>query len=260
MLFIINFFITFFLLRLTARLTKKEAKTWRLILSSALGGLYSMVILIDVPTFLSIIMKALACGGIILCAFRFYRVKSFLITVLIFLFSNFLFLGIIIGIYLLFKSDLIAVKNGTVYFDIGAKELIFSALIAYIVSALTVRIHNRRLSKGELYMLEIENKGKKVSAFALCDSGNRLREPFSNCGVIVVKSEIVRELFDEKTLRLIPASTVNAGSYLKAFKPDKITVKSADGESVIENAYIALSDEMKSDGFSAVLNPEILSV
>ncbi len=245
---------------MTARLAKKEAKTGRLVLSSALGGLYSMIILVEIPPYISFIMKALACSVIILCAFRFYRVKSFLITVFIFLFSNFLFLGIIIGLYLMFKSDLIAVKNGTVYFDIGAKELVFSALFAYIISALIVRIYNRRLSKGELYMLEIENKGKTVSAFALCDSGNKLREPFSNYSVIVVKSEVVSELFDESTMRLIPASTVNSSSYLKAFKPDKIVIKNSNGATVVENAYIALSDEMENDGFSAVLNPEILSV
>ncbi len=219
-----------------------------------------MIILADIPTFLSVIMKILACGIIILCAFRFYRVKSFFITALVFLFSNFIFLGIIIGLYLIFNSDLIAVKNGTVYFDIGAKELLFSALFAYIISAVIVRIYNRQLSKGELYMLEIENNGKKASAFALCDSGNKLREPFSNYSVIVVKSEVVEGLFDESTMRLIPAATVNSDSYLKAFKPDRIVIKNSKGEEVIENAYIALSDEMKKDGFSAVINPEILSV
>lgn len=45
-----------------------------------------------------------------------------------------------------------------------------------------------------------------------------------------------------------------------AFKPDKIILKSSKGREVIENAYVALSDDIKDDKYSAVLNPEILSV
>ena len=219
-----------------------------------------MIILVDIPDYLSVLMKISVGVLMILCTFKFYRVKSFLVTCAVFLFVNFLFLGIIIGIYLIFRSDSIAVKNSTVYFDIGARGLLFSALFAYIISALIVRLSNRRLTKGEIYTVEIENGGKTVTVFALCDSGNKLREPFSNDGVIVVKSDAVKDLFDETKMRLIPAETVNASSYLKAFKPERIAVKNSRGEEIIENAYVALSEDMKNDGFSAVINPEILSV
>ena len=247
-------------MRITAKIAKKDGNLKRLVPAAAVGGLYSMIILADIPPLLSVIFKILACSLIILLAFRFYRVKSFFLTVLIFIFTNFLFLGIIIGVYLIFKSDMIAVKNGSVYFGIGARGLLLCAFFAYILSGIIIRIYNRRLAKGEVYTLEITNKGKTVTAFALSDTGNRLREPFSNEGVIVVKSEIAKDIFDENRMRLIPASTVNSSSYLKAFKPDKIIVKNSNGKEEIENAYVALSDEMQKDGFSAVLNPEILSV
>ena len=259
-LFIINFFITFLILRITARLTKKEAKNLRLIAASALGGLYSMIIFADIPPALSSLSKAAACLVIVLCAFRFYRVKSFFYTVLIFLFSNLLFLGIIIGIYLIFKSDLIAVKNETVYFDIGARGLLLSAVFAYIVSSLAVRLYNRQLSKGEIFTVEIQNGDKTLSLFALADTGNRLREPFSDEGVIVVGSEAAGDMFSGESYRIIPASSVGGEVYMKAYKPDRVTVRSAGKSEVIENVYIALSENIKAEGCSAVLNPEILSV
>ena len=57
-LFIINFFITFLLLEITARLCKKEPRLFRLVLSAAFGGMYSMIILVDnLPWYISLISK-----------------------------------------------------------------------------------------------------------------------------------------------------------------------------------------------------------
>lgn len=260
-LFIINFFITFLLLEITARLCKKEPRLFRLVLSAAFGGLYSMIILVDnLPWYISLISKIAACVLIILIAFKFYRVKSFAVALGIFLFSNFLFLGIIVGIYLLSGNQMIAVNNSTVYLNIGAKALLFSAAAAYVIASLVVRIYNKSVSKGDIYSLVIENGGRSVSLFALADTGNKLREPFSDSPVIVVEKEKASCLFENEKARIVPVTSVNKNSYLQAYKPDKITIKTAKGEEVIEKAYIALSDKMKSSGFSAVINPEILSL
>ena len=126
-----------------------------------------MIILVDnLPWYISLISKIAACVLIILIAFKFYRVKSFAVALGIFLFSNFLFLGIIVGIYLLSGNQMIAVNNSTVYFNIGAKALLFSAAAAYVVASLVVRIYNKSVSKGDIYSLVIENGGRSVSLFA----------------------------------------------------------------------------------------------
>lgn len=248
------------LLQVTAKIAKKEAKTLRFVLSSAFGGAYSMVIFLSLNPVFSVLLKAVAAAVIILIAFKITRLKSFFTLLLLFLFTNFIFLGIIIGLYMIFKSKLIAVNNETVYFDIGARGLLLTSLFAYIVSTAVIRIYNRQLSKGELYMLEVFYKGKSVNVFALSDSGNKLREPFSYNSVIVVKASKVNELFVGAPFRLIPATTVNSTSYLKAYKPDKVLIKNAKGEEEIENVYIAASDELNNEKYSAVINPEVLSV
>ena len=220
-----------------------------------------MIILADeLPPAVTVLSKIAAAAVILLIAFRFYRVKSFLIALLVFLFTNFLFLGIIIGIYLIFKSDLIAVNNSVVYFNIGARGLLFCAFIAYLFSCIIVRLYNRRLAKDEVYTLHLENGGISVTLLAFADTGNKLREPFSNAPVIVARGDKLRDAVGGSTTRLIPASTVNQTSFLTAFKPEKLTIKTDKGEEVIENVYIALSDEMKNDCYSAVINPEILSI
>ena len=44
-LFVVNFFITFFLVLVTAKFAKRKEKLWRTVAASFLGGMYSLVIL-----------------------------------------------------------------------------------------------------------------------------------------------------------------------------------------------------------------------
>lgn len=261
LLFVINFFVTFFLLLITSKISKKDYSVLRFILASALGGLYSLIILVDDMNELLLLgTKIAACLLIVFAAFKFTRLKNYCFTVLLFLAANFIVLGVVVGAYFLFGSERIAVHNSVIYFDIGARGIIISAFCAYVISCAAVRLYNRRLSSEELFTLVIENNGSSVTMFALSDTGNKLREPFSDSPVIVADESLCRPLVDEKRVRAIPASTVNGGGILMAFKPDKIILKSSKGREVIENAYVALSDDIKDDKYSAVLNPEILSV
>lgn len=252
---------TFFVLQITSKLTKKSPKTFRLIIASAVGGAYSLIILLDsLPVVLVGVSKVLSAIIIVLIAFTHYRVKSFAICLGVFLFSSFVVLGVIVGISSLFNADYVAVNNSSVYLDISARGLVLAGFVAYVLSSIIVRLYNRVLSKRELYTLVIENNGDSATMLAMLDTGNKLREPFSNTPVIVVDSSAVEHLVGDSTIRYVPASSVNNRTLLSAFKPSKILLKSPKGCEVIENAYIAMSDDIKSDRFSAVLNPEILSV
>lgn len=196
----------------------------------------------------------------ILIAFKFFRVKSLVQTLGVFVFSSFILLGVITGILYITKTPFITVNNSSVYLDISSKQLIVCAFAAYIISCVVVRLHNRAVSNKQIYTLEIENEGKTVTLFAFADTGNKLREPFSNYPVIIVRRELAEKIVGNSKLRLIPATTVNNSSMLKAFKPDNIIIKGSKKSEVIENAYVAMSDEIRSDSFSAIINPEILSV
>ena len=260
-LFIVNFFITFLLLEVSARAGKRNPKTVRLVISSVLGGLYSMIILADgIPVVALSLSKILFVLIIILISFGFKRLKSFVSMALIFLFCNFVFLGIISGFQMIFKSKNISINNGEIYFDINAKQLLITALFAYIISILIIRIYNSKLSAGEIYSIVIFNKDKSLSLYALSDSGNKLREPFSDSPVIVVDKAIAKDLFKDEKSRLIPASTVNKSSFLEGYKPEYVLIKTPEQTYKTDKVYIALSEQLKTKSFSAVLSPEILSV
>lgn len=260
-LFIVNFFITLLLLEITAKAGKRSVKTFRIVVSASLGGVYSLIILVEsIPVYIVFISKIFAAVILILVSFGLMRIKSFASMLLIFLFSNYVFLGIITGMQMLVHSNMIRINNGEVYFDINARQLILTALIAYCVSCFIIRLYNKKLSAGEIYNVRIKNKGKEAFVYALSDSGNKLREPFSDYPVIVVDKKLLNGLYDGDKLRLIPTSTVNKNSFLQAFKPETVEVKTAKGWIQVSDVYVALSDDMNSKSFSAVINPEIISV
>lgn len=261
MLFIINFFITFLLLEITARLTKRHAVTIRLVLASVLGGLYSFILLVrHLPAAVSVLTKVATAVVILLIAFRYYRLKSFLHTLPVFLFANFVFLGITVGCILLFHAERIKVNNGVAYFDIGARSLIGCGLVAYVLSLVILRLYNRHTASKELFWVTAEKNGKSVSFFAFADTGNRLREPFSDAPVIVADSDKVKALSPSGERRIIPAATIGGTGYYEAFRPDRLVIKTEKGEEVVDHVYIALSDHIKAETYAAVFNPDILSV
>lgn len=255
-LFVLNFFITYLILMLTKSLVKAVLKTYRLLLGALIGGVYSLVIFIpDMNAAVSVVGRLLASFLIVFSAFGFGRMSAFFKAVLCFYFSNLIFLGVILAIWLSFKSDAIVINNDVVYFDIPAAVLLVLALGAYVLSVLIIKIYNYTISKKEIYSLTIIKNGSEHHFFAFLDSGNRLTEPFSNYPVIIVDESKLR--FD--TERIIPYNTVGGEGVLKAFRADKVIISNGKSSFESDKVYIAMSN-VESKDFSAILNPQLLNI
>lgn len=256
-LFVINFFITFLLMLLTAKLTKRREQPVRLTVAAVLGGAYALIILApELPAYILALTKVGAALLMVFAAFGFQSIKKYLQSLFMFLFANFVFLGLIAGSWLLLRPDSVVIKNSTVYFDISARLLLLFALAAYLIAVLILRLHDKRADKKDIYDLTVEKDGKKVHLYAFADSGNHLVEPFSAYPVIIAKKSLFASVKEE---RVIPFETVGGEGMLTAFKPDKITVGTSDKKVELENVYIALSDRMQSEDYSAILNPKMFS-
>ena len=120
-LLVVNFFITFLLLLITQKLAKENSKLVRLVLASFAGAAYSLVILFDELDFaVSLLGKLAAACLIVLIAFRRSGLKCFAKNTAIFFFVNFVFVGIMVGLWMIFKPAGIVINNSTVYFDVSA--------------------------------------------------------------------------------------------------------------------------------------------
>ncbi len=250
-LFVINFFITYLLILLTKALTKNTAKQWRMLLGSFVGGVYSLIIFAEsINDFLSVLLKLAVSLLIVFSAFGFKRALPFFKALICFYFSNLIFLGVILAVWLTVKPDGIVINNDIVYFDIPASALLALALAAYIISILIIKLYNYTISKKEIYLLTVIKDEREYRFCAFLDSGNRLTEPFSGCPVIIADKNKI----SVKCERVIPFNTVGGEGLLEAFKADKIIVSNGKNTFESESVYIALSD-VNSKDFSAILNP-----
>lgn len=255
-LFVVNFFITYLLLLFTSLMLKGKSNTIRFLLASALGGLYALVILIDDLSFLlTFLGKIIVSFIIVFIAFGFKRLLVYLKSVIVFYFSNMLFLGVITALLFAFKPQGIAMNNSVVYFDISAKALLICALVAYAISYAIVKIYNHSIAKSEIYQVAIYKDNSVYNLFAFADSGNKLKEPFSDYPVIIADKSKV----NVNAERVIPYNTVGGEGMLKAFKPDKVVISNGKNSFEAERVYIALS-VVDSKEFSAIINPELLNI
>ena len=88
-----------------------------------------------------------------------------------------------------------------------------------------------------------------MSCTGLMDTGNNLREPFSDYPVIIVDKSIFNQLYTSETTRIIPVSTVNGESIIKAFKPQNVII----GDFVTDKVYIGES-AVALDEYKIILN------
>ena len=122
-------------------------------------------------------------------------------------------------------------------------------IISYIIITLISKITDKKAPKSKERYVIVENAGKTVSCTALVDTGNNLREPFSNLPVIMLDKELFNRLFTEEKMRLIPVSTVNGEALIKAFRPKRITIDNFSTDRV----YIGES-QSNLDEYKMILN------
>lgn len=260
-LFILNFFVTYLLLLTTKYLLKRNSKVWRLLLGALAGAAYSLIILVPEMSFIfSFLGKFVSAAIIVAVSFRFSSIKAFFKGFLFFFASSFIYVGIMIAVWLTFKPNGLVINNASIYFNISPRLLIFSSLLAYIISTLIIKIHNRVTAKNALYQLEIFNHEKKIFVTAFVDTGNKLREPFSNAPVIVIDEEEAKPLLMAEGLRIIPYHTINGEGMLKAYPAEKVIIRSNGLEIPLFHQYIAISNHPFQGEYKALIHPELLNI
>ena len=275
----VNLLINYVILILEANLLNLRIKRKRLILSALIGSFYSIFIFFDqINLLLSLFIKLLMSITIILIAYGFINTRSFVKSIVTFYFINFIFGGIIFCIWYFISPKGIFIKNGIVYFDISPTFLILSTVVIYF----SIKIYQYFLGESDLHNsfcdLEILNKGKTVKLFAKVDTGNILKEPFSNKSVIVAEYESLKDILPpevknyiqdnvedwtakgKKTslLRVIPYSTVSGEGLLPAFIPEKVTIKYKN-KTYIKETFLAISKRNLFLGdYKALVPPDLI--
>ncbi len=283
-LFGINLFINYIMLRAAGAICKRHPSRLRSLGGAALGALYAAAMFFpDLSLFYSAVFKALASGIIVAAAFPVYGLGEFFCLLGCFYGVNLLFGGIAMGIF--FFTELGAnvgaiYSNGIIYMDIPAWVMLAGAAVFYALLSLGAALSRIIRQRGIRHKMVIELSGRTAVLTALADTGNILVDPVSHAPVIVAELDALKELFDYSLrqslssddlqavlglmaergvrARLIPFSSVgNSGGMMLGFVPDRAALRIGGGLRPMDGCVIGVcTGTLSADkSYDALYNP-----
>jgi stage II sporulation protein GA (sporulation sigma-E factor processing peptidase) len=173
-----------------------------------------------------------------------------------------------IAVWHIFKPYGMLINNSVVYFDISPVVLVMSTVIAYFIFIFLSLIFKRSSNMADTCEVTIMAGENKTKISAIIDTGNSLKDNFGKSEIIITDSSVAYSLFGENDLsvnpklkqryRLIPCNTVSGECLLEGYRCDKAEIQSKNNKLILEKPIIALSKTPINDGYSAIINPEIL--
>lgn len=270
-LIILNTYINFILLRLSAFFIDAEVSRLRLFSGALFGGVYSLIILVDgMPDGLSALLKILVCALIVLISFRQHNIKTFLRSFLSFFVVSFVFAGLMLALWIFVSPDTMMYNNGAVYFGFDTMTLLVTTTVCYAVLRVIYFFIEKRSAKASLYHIEIYVLDEVIKCRALLDSGNSLKDYFTSLSVILVSEEKLCKILSNDNInndemqrklkiRYIPFSTVGGDGVITVFRPNKVRIYGIGCDFVTDRVLVGQSKtKIKNGEFEAILPHDIL--
>lgn len=266
-LLIVNTYVNYMLLRLSAVICKKKFNAVRLCIVSAVGSFYSFIILYDVPNLAIAASRVAFAVLMIISAFKIFSLREFLRLFSAFFGVNFAFGGMMYAVWSFLCPKQMYYNNTVVYFNINAITLIILTAICYaVIKGITV-FSGFKTPRDTIYALSFTVNAEPFSCMAFLDTGNSLTEPFSSFPVIIVYENLMSEEgktlskvinIKDESVRVIPFNAVSSSGILKAVKPDCVTIKKGREEYAIKDVYIAITErKIHSGDFGALFGKKV---
>lgn len=278
LLFLVNFSMDFLCMFLSVKLLHMPRIRWRMLLSAAFGGVYSVLALfLSVGSWLSLALDVGVC--IAMCAIcaagKGVRIGRLLLLCGTYFGISALMGGGMTAIYhLLGRANL---PLGEVQSDgISAWMFLALATAAALLAAFGGRLFSRQ-SAVRTCTVCIRMDDVTWELEGLCDSGNLLCDPISGTPVIVadrqawlselpdalrraVESEgrQLETLPEGKRVRIVPMHTAQGSSMAVALLPDEVLLRQKDGKERAVHALIAPSGQPLAEDYRAIVPATLL--
>lgn len=266
-LVLINTYVNFFVLLSSSALLRLRVPIWKMIIGALMGGFSALIILLPKQNeLISCVIHLILALIIVLVSFGLSNWRMVLKRLAIFFATSFIFSGCVYCFWLAFKPDRLIINNSVIYFDISAIELIIVSAVIYAIFMI-VRLVCGGFNKNQRQTVKLEliHNGRELTYTCLIDTGNMLRDCFTDMPIAVVDNSISRSLeidfyaADEAAIRrnkirFIPFDTVGNSGLMPIFKPDKVKV---DGK-VKNDVLIGVSARRFDGEHNAVANYDII--
>lgn len=293
-IFFLNSAIDFLLLWLTSGIRKQRTTWWRLLLSSMVGGLYSMLHLwsrFSIAYFFPV--KIIVSIFMVLIVFGWKHPFAFMRNLGMFYLICFITGGAMIAFHYVMTGD--SQAAGGIFYSQSAHGwgspvswalIIFGFPLVWMYTRFSLRSLDERQMFGQFIAdVSIRLQGRELTCAGLVDTGNQLRDPITRSPVILVELESLKPMLPEplwqmaqireleKGWDLLPAEWLNrvrlipyraAGKendLLLAVKPDHVIVSQGEKKNKITKILIGIDvGRLSSDGaYQAIIHPSCLS-
>lgn len=253
-LIILNIYVNYFLLRITAKLTGSPLKNLRCVIASAYGSLFSLLIFAPkLPYTVNLAIKCAAAVTIVIAAFGIHGKSRLFKNSAAFFGANFILAGGVYAAYSIFKPSFMHFSNSYFYIDFSLLLLIVTTALLYLIVSILKRFSDNSADGDFSVIVRIRDRICCIDGLA--DTGNAFTDIFSGKPVIICSDENIGDLPDNVRFRLLPMNTVSGSSLMKVFTPDEVLIiNKTNGERKPADAVIGLGE---TDG-KAVFNPNIL--
>lgn len=261
-LIVINCYVCWLALSLTATLTHTYISAKLKTIATLFGGASSLLILLTSESTLHTVLisaaKLLSLIAIVLIAFYKRPIKKYITVLSVYLAVNLLIGGVAYLLNTIFGKDILFIKNGIVYFDISFMQLILTTAAVYTAITVISRIYDKVCDKNRSYKIEFTLCDNTYMLSAVADTGNTATDIFSGKPVVICTGI---KLYSEDSTQLpipIPYNTISGEGILYAIKPDSIFITDESNYRQQVNALVA-GVEADSRGQRAIFNPKILN-
>ena len=222
----------------TSILLKRRTSYIRMILSSLIGGISSLVLFTSLN---KIVIEIVSIVIMVLISFGYKGIR-YLINNILYMYILSTLLG---GIIYLFN---IKVSNSMFLTYLIIIVISIEIMLLYIKENKKMRSIYNNYYKVDIYFKDRE----KLSLIGFVDTGNNLYDPYKKRPVIIVHNKYIKE---DKYI-LVPYHTINGNGLLKCIKPDIIFI---DGIGYKGNVLIGFSDSFNfGDGVDVILHKDIM--
>ena len=282
-----NLCMNYIILFATAYIMKIKISHIRIIASSSIGAVYSIMLYMQIlPIYSSIFMKIILSVAMVYISYAPKTVKIAIKQLIIFYLISFAFGGCAFALLYFVKPQDIFIKNGVYIGTYPLKIALLGGIVGFIITYIAFKIIKNKATKEEMiYKLKIKINDKTVEVNALLDTGNKLKDPITLVPVIVIEKQKLYNFLPEEILenidkiiggdsdklieenikymskfRVIPYNSIGKQNGLMlGFKADEVKIIIDEEERTIKNIIIGIFNQsFNSQTYSALISLEII--
>lgn len=197
-----NLIMNYIILLATGIILKEKIKHFRLIISSLIGAIYSIIAYMNILEIYSTsILKIVLSVIIIYVAFNPQNVKKMFKQLLIFYLTSFAFGGAAFALIYIVKPQDILMKNGLFLGTYPLKTIILATIITFIIIISAFKIVKSKISRKDMYCdIIVKINQKEIKVKAMIDTGNLLKDPLTQKPVMVIEKNCLYDVLPKEIL------------------------------------------------------------